>query len=139
MAFPPRASSAFQPTDPLNGPPPSPQAVGGAPGDAAGPTGSPTPFSLSAVAPPVAPDQMPAEMLSTIVQSADKIGTMLDSYAQAIPSMAVQFQQVKDHLQQVLAQLLQSGAGGIPPTSPTASGSQFPAAFDRGMSGPGGM
>lgn len=130
MGFPPRASSAFQPTDPLNGPPPSPQAVGG------GPTGAPTPFSLSAVAPPVAPDQMPAEMLSTIIQSADKIGTMLDSYAQAIPSMAVQFQQVKDHLQQVLAQLLTSGAGA---TSPTASGSQFPAAFDRGMAGPGGV
>jgi hypothetical protein len=130
MGFPPRASSALQPTDPLNGPPPSPQTIGG------GPTGSPTPFSLQAVAPPVAPDQMPAEMLSTIIQSAEKIGTMLDSYAQAIPALAVQFAQVKDHLQQVLAQLLTAGAG---PSSPTAPGQQFPAAFDRGISGAGAV
>lgn len=129
MAFPPRAASlASASHDPLNGPPPSPQSVG------AGPTGAPTNFSLEAVAPPVAPDQMPAEMLNAVIASAEKIGAMLDSYAQAIPMLAIEFAQVKDHLQQVLAQLLSVGAGA---TSPTATGQQFPAAFDRGVAGAG--
>jgi hypothetical protein len=131
MGFPPRASSmASAASDPLNGPPPSPQAVG------AGPTGSPTPFSLSAVAPPVAPDQMPADMLNAIINSAQTIGTMLDSYAQAIPALAPDFANVKDQLQAVLAQLLAAGAGA---TSPTATGQQFPAAFDRGTAGAGAV
>jgi len=130
MAFPPRSASTGASQDPLNGPPPSPQSVG------AGPTGAPTNFSLSAVAPPVAPDQMPPEMLSAILSSAEKIGSMLDSYAQAIPAHAVQFAQVKDHLQQVLAQLLSAGAGA---TTPTATGQQFPAAFDRGVAGAGAI
>ena len=121
----PNASSA------LDGPPPSPQSMGG------GPTGQPTPFSLSSLAPPAVPSaQMPPEMLTAIMQSSQKIATLFDSYAQATPDLAQDWQSLKDALAQVLAKLMQSGAG---PTSPTATGSQFPAAFDRGTAGPGSM
>lgn len=114
----------------LDGPPPSPQAAG------AGPTGAPTDFSLQAVAPPIPSAQMPPEMLTAVLESATQIGALLDSYAQALPDMAVDFAAVKDHLQTVLAKLLTSGAGAI---SPTATGAQFPAAFDRGMAGAGAV
>ena len=123
--FPPQA------TQRLDGPPPSPQATG------SGPTGQPTSFSLGAVAPPIPSNQMPPEMLTAIMQSSIQIGALLDSYAQALPDMAVDFTSVKDHLQQVLAKLLSAGAG---PLSPTASGPQFPGGgMDRGLSGAGAV
>lgn len=122
--FPPLPQSS----SPLDGPPPSPQAVG------AGPTGEQTPLSLNQLAPPVPSAQMPPEMLTGILQSAETIGTLLDSYAQALPDLAADFGQVKNQLQAVLAKVLVAGAGAM---SPTAVGSQFPMAFDRGISGPG--
>jgi hypothetical protein len=79
---------------------------------------------------------MPPEMLSTIISSAQQIGTMLDSYAQAVPTLAAEFAAIKDQLQAVLAQLLTAGAGA--PT-PTATGQQFPAAFSRGVAGAGAV
>lgn len=101
----------------------------------AGPTGAPTPFSLSAIAPGMPSAAMPPEMLTAILQSAQKIGSMLDAYAQALPDMAVQFAQLKDQLQAVLAQVAVNGAG---PMSPTASGQQFPGGgMDRGVAGAG--
>lgn len=124
--FPPQGVTSQ--SSPLDGPPPSPQAVG------AGPTGAPNQFSLSQLAPPVPSDQMPPEMLTAIVQSAAKISALFDSYAQATPDLAVQWAQLKEQLQAVLAMVLTKGAG---PTSPTATGAQFPAAFDRGMAGAG--
>lgn len=121
------ATTAARP--PLDGPPPSPQSVG------SGPMGQPTPFSLQSIAPPAPAEQMPPEVLTAIVQSAQKIGALLDSYSQALPDMAQDFAGVKDHLQTVLAQLLTKGAGA---TSPTAVGSQFPGGgMDRGVAGPG--
>ncbi len=122
--FPPGTTSA------LDQAPPSPQSMG------AGPTGSPTPFSMSAVAPPTVPsDQMPPEILTAILQSAQKIGSMLDSYAQVAPDLAVQFAQLKDQLAVILATLTTKGAGAM---SPTASGQQFPGGgLDRGVAGAG--
>lgn len=121
----PNASSA------LDGPPPSPQSMGG------GPTGAPTPFSLSALAPPSVPSaQMPPEMLTAIMQSAQKIAGLFDSYAQATPDLASDWAQLKDQLSAVLAKLTIAGSA---PTSPAATGSQFPAAFDRGTAGAGSM
>ena len=114
----------------LDGPPPSPQAGG------AGPTGEPTPQSLQQLAPPVPSNQVPPEILTGILQSAETIGTLLDSYSQALPDLAVDFQMIKSQLQQVFARLMTAGAG---PTSPTASGPQFPAAMDRGIAGPGAV
>lgn len=102
----------------------------------AGPTGTPTPFSMAAVAPGAVPsNQMPPEILTAILQSAQKIGSMLDAYAQAMPDMAVQFSQLKDQLATILAQVQVNGAG---PMSPTASGQQFPGGgIDRGVAGAG--
>ena len=112
----------------LDGPPPSPQSVG------AGPTGQPTPFSLDQLAPPVPSDQLPPEMLTGIMQSAQEIALRFDSFAQATPDLAADWAMLKDGLASVLAKLVQAGAG---PTSPTATGPAFPAAFDRGIAGAG--
>lgn len=115
----PNAASA------LDGPPPSPQGLGG------GPTGQPTPFSLGALAgPQVSSAQLPPEMLTGILQSSETIGQLLDSYAQATPDLAADWSAVKDLLATTLAKLVAAGGG---PTAPTATGPAFPAAFDRGM------
>lgn len=126
--FPPQGASSQ--STPLDGPPPSPQSMG------AGPTGAPTQFSLSAVAPGMVPaQQLPPEVLTAIVSSAQKIATMLDSYAQATPDMAADWGMLKDQLQTVLAKLMTQGAGAM---SPTATGQQFPGGgVDRGISGAG--
>ena len=125
--FPPRAASSQ--TSPLDGPPPSPQSMG------AGPTGQPTQFSLEALAPPVPSAEMPAEVLTAIIQSAQKIQSLFDSYAQVTPDLAPDWGMLKEQLAIVLAKLLQQGAGA---TSPTATGSQFPGGgFDRGIAGAG--
>lgn len=128
MAFPPAAPPLPQSASALDGPPPSPQSVGG------GPTGAATPMSLSQLAPPVPSDQLPPEILTGIMQSAQSIAQLLDSYAQATPDLAADWAALKDGLAAILAKLTMLGAG---PTSPTAAGPQFPAAFDRGISGPG--
>ena len=104
----------------------------------AGPTGAQTPFSLSAIAPPQTPsDQMPPEILQSILQSAQKIGSMFDAYAQVTPDLAAEWGALKDALQQILATLMQKGA---PSMSPTASGQQFPGGgVDRGIAGAGAV
>lgn len=113
---------------PLDGPPPSPQAFG------AGPTGG-APFSLGALVPAQVPSaQMPPEVLTGVLASSETIGKLLDSYAQVAPDLAAEFNALKDQLQAVLAKLVTAGAGA---TSPANPGAQFPAAFDRGVSGPG--
>ena len=108
--------------DALNGPPPSPQLLGGAP----------TGMSLAGLAgpAPVPSGGMPPEILTGIVQSAEQIGTLLDAYAQVAPDLAGEFAAVKAQLQTVLAKLIAQGAGA---TSPTNAGPGFPAAFDRGL------
>lgn len=101
----------------------------------AGPTGSPTQFSLEAIAPPVPAAQLPPEVLTAIIQSAQKISSMFDSYAQVTPDMAADWGMLKEQLTVVLAKLMQQGAGA---TSPTASGPQFMGGgFDRGVAGAG--
>lgn len=119
-----------QSSSPLDGPPPSPQSVG------AGPTGAPTEFSLNALAPPVPSAQMPPEILTGILQSAEPIKTVLMSWAQAAPDIAVDVQLLIEQMATVLAKLVTAGAQ---PTSPTATGPAFPAAFDRGISGAGSV
>ena len=118
--------------DPLSSPPPSPQIAGG------GPTGQ-SPFALAggSGSGPIPSDKMPPEVLTGVLQSAETIGQMLDSFAQVAPDKAAQFAMIKDQLQQVLASLVVAGAG---PTSPTAVGSAPPmGGIDRGLSGPGGV
>jgi hypothetical protein len=114
---------------PLDAAPPSPQALGG------GSTGAPTPFSLDQLAPPqVSSAQMPPEILTGIVQSAQTIDQMFDSFAQVTPDQGPLLSQLKNLLATYLATLMQSGAG---PTAPTATGRAFPAVFDRGTAGAG--
>jgi hypothetical protein len=122
----PQSSSA------LDGPPPSPQSNGG------GPTGEATPFSLAALTPPAVPsNQMPPELLTGIMQSAQTIAQMFDSYAQATPDLAADWAQLKDGLAAVLAKLMQAGSG---PVSPTATGPGFPGGgVDRGIAGAGAV
>src|SRR4051812_16913977 len=86
----------------LDGPPPSPQGLGG------GPSGQPTPMSLAALAPPSVPSQqMPPEILTGIMQSAQGIAQMFDAYAQATPDLAGDWAQLKDALAMILAKLMQ--------------------------------
>lgn len=118
-----------QSASPLDGPPPSPQANG------SGPTGQPTPFSLQGMVPGAVPSaQMPPEVLTGIMQSAQSIASLFDAYAQATPDLAADWGALKDGLAMILAKLTQAGSG---PTAPTAPGPAFPAAFDRGLPGGG--
>jgi hypothetical protein len=116
----------------LDGPPPSPQLGGG------GPTGAPSPFSLSDMAggPQGTPSNaMPPEILTGVMQAAQQIGALVDSFAQVTPDLAMDWAGLKEHLAEILAKLVQSGSG---PTSPTATGPAFPGGgMDRGIAGPG--
>ena len=120
-------SPATADTSQLDGPPPSPTAMGG----------SSAPFSMQGLAPPVPTNQMPPEVLTGLLQSAQTIGQMLDSFAQVTPDKAAQLALIKDLLQQYLADLAVAGAG---PVSPTAPGPAFPGGgIDRGIAGPGSV
>lgn len=130
--FPPGGTAGGSP---LDNAPPSPQSFG------ATPMGGQTPFSLDQIsggAPGAIPSgQLPPEILQSIMQSAQKIGSMFDAYAQVTPDLGAQWAQLKDQLQQILATLMQNGA---PAMSPTASGQQFPAGgVDRGIANAGAI
>lgn len=123
MALPMPGSSA------LDQPPPSGTPMGGPQGNA--------PFSMQGLAPSIPSNQLPPEVLTGVTASAQKIGEMLDSFAQITPDKASMLAMMKDMLQQYLAELMTAGAGAI---SPTASGSAFPGGgMDRGIAGPGSV
>ncbi len=126
------SSMGMQAPNRLDGPPPSPQSMGG------GPTGAATPLSLQQLAGPQVPTaQMPPEVLTGIMQSAETIASLFDSYSQATPDLAADWQLLKDHLAQVLAKLVSAGAG---PVSPQATGPAFPGGgIDRGIAGAGAI
>lgn len=116
----------------LDGPPPSPTAMGGAPD--AGPTGS---FSMKGLTPQTPGNQMPPEILTGLMQAAQTIGSLLDSFAQVTPDQATKLALIKDLLQQYLAEVTTQGAG---PTSPTAAGPAAPmGGIDRGVAGAGSV
>ena len=135
MAFPPAGFPATGPTPgstALDQPPPSPTAMGGAPGGA---------FSMSGLAGAtgggIPAGQMPPEVLTGITQSAQTMSDMLDSFAQVTPDKASQLALIKDMIQQYLADLMTAGSG---PVSPTATGPAFPGGgMDRGLSGAGSV
>lgn len=115
----------------LDGPPPSPQLGGG------GPTGAPSPFSLSDMAggSGLPSNAMPPEILTGVMQAATQIDTLIDSFAQVTPDLAMDWMSLKEHLAEILAKLVQSGAG---PTSPMATGPAFPGGgMSRGLAGAG--
>ena len=121
MAFPMPGSQA------LDGPPPSPTPMGGMAGSA--------PFSMQGLAPSIPSNKLPPEVLTGVTAAAQKIGELLDSFAQITPDKASMLAMIKDMLQQYLADLMASGAGAI---SPTATGPAFPGGgVDRGIAGAG--
>lgn len=114
----------------LDGPPPSPTAMGGSP---QGPLGA----KGLAGQPQIPTDQMPPEVLTGLMQAAQTIGALLDSFAQVTPDKAIQLSLIKDLLQQYLADVTSAGAQ---PTSPTAAGPAFPGGgIDKGVAGPGSV
>jgi hypothetical protein len=104
----------------LNAPPPSPAvATGQNPG---------TP--LGALVPPIPSHQLPPEVLQGILQAGEQIAQMIDSFAQATPDLAMDWAAAKNALMTAMSKVLQAGAG---PTSPTATGPNFPGGgLDRG-------
>ncbi len=113
---------------PLDGPPPSPQLNGG------GPSGEATPLSLQGLVGPLDPlsaGQMPPEVLSGVLQAAQKIGSLLDSFAQIAPDLGMDFSLIKQQIATVLAKLVERGAN---PASPTSTGPAPPmGGLDRGI------
>lgn len=80
---------------------------------------------------------MPPEILTGIMQSAQSIAQLFDSYAQATPDLAADWAQLKNQLAAVLAKLVQAGSQ---PTSPTATGPAFPGGgMDKGIAGAGSV
>lgn len=104
----------------LNSPPPSPAvATGMNPG---------TP--LGALVPPIPAHQLPPEVLTGILQAGEQISQMIDSFAQATPDLAADWAAAKNALMAAMSKVLQAGAG---PTTPTATGPNFPGGgIDRG-------
>lgn len=116
-------------SSPLDGPPPSPNGMGGGAGA--------DPFSMKGIGGPsqVSSGQMPPEILTGITQSAQTISAMLDSFAQVTPDKATALALIKELLQAYLAEIMTAGAG---PVSATAPGPAFPGGgMDRGVAGPG--
>ena len=116
---------------PLDGPPPSPTdmgAAGAGPFSAQGLTGGQG-------SQPIPADQLPPEVLTGIMQAAQKVSTVLDSFAQVTPDKGAQLSLIKDLLARYLADITSAGAG---PVSPTASGQAPPmGGLDRGIASAG--
>jgi hypothetical protein len=95
------------------------------------------PFSPRGLVPQVPSDQMPPEVLTGLMQAAQTINQMLDSFAQVTPDKGAQLALIKDLLQRYLADVTAAGAG---PVSATAPGPAFPGGgIDRGIAGPGSV
>lgn len=104
---------------PLDAPPPPPGAMGGDP-NAGG--GMPTLSGLSAPA-PMTSGELPPEILTGIVQACQKITGMFDSFAQVTPDLAMDWDLCKTVVEKALGKVLAAGGG---PSTPTATGGQFP-------------
>ena len=104
----------------LDGPPPSPATSQGmSPG---------TP--LGSLVPSVPSSALPPEVLTGMMQAAEKISTIYDGFAQATPDLAADWAMAKQALEMAMAKVLAAGAGA---TSPNNPGPQFPGGgFDKG-------
>ncbi len=80
---------------------------------------------------------MPPEILTGLMESAQTISAMLDSFAQVTPDSAAELGLIKELLSRYLAKVMAAGAG---PTSPTAPGPAAPmGGIDRGVPSPGAV
>lgn len=117
---------------PLDTPPPSPDIPGGGAGGPS--TGAPGMAGLAQPA-PIASGQLPPEILTGMLQAAEKIDGMFDSFAQITPDLAADWDLCKEVLKRTLGKVLTAGGG---PTSPNAVGAQFPGGgTNQGVPGPG--
>lgn len=117
-------------SSPLDQTPPTPTPMGG---------GGDSPFSPRGLVPPtqLPSHQMPPEILTGLMQSAQTIAQLLDSFAQVTPDKGAQLGLIKELLQRYLADVTAAGAG---PVSATAPGPAFPGGgIDRGIAGPGSV
>lgn len=109
----------------LDTPPPSPDTPGGGLGGSQTSGGAGSMPTLSGLSQPaqISSAQMPPEVLTGIMQAAEKITSMFDSFAQVTPDLAGDWAMLSDMLKRTLGKLLVAGGG---PTSPQATGSPFP-------------
>lgn len=115
---------------PLDGPPPSPTAMGAAGAGPFSPQGLTGDQSTQ-----IPSDQIPPEVLTGIMQASQKISALLDSFAQVTPDKGAQIGMIKDMLARYLADITAAGAG---PTSPTSAGQAPPmGGMDRGVASSG--
>jgi hypothetical protein len=101
---------------PMDTPPPSPAVPGGGVG------GQMPTLSGLAQPSPIGSANIPPEILTGIIAAAQKMDSILDSFAQVTPDLGPDLDLCKQTLQRYLGKLMSSGAGA---TSPTAPGSQF--------------
>jgi hypothetical protein len=99
-------------------------------GAGGGPSGGMPTLSQFASPAPVGSANLPPEILTGLMAAADKINQMFDSFAQVTPDLASDWDILKTLLQKTLGKVLV--AGGTP-TSPTATGTQFPGGPPTGM------
>lgn len=113
---------------PLDTPPPSPSIPGGGAGGQ-----MPTLSGLAQPA-PIGSANIPPEILTGMLQAAQKIDEMFDSFAQVTPDLATDWDLCKEILKRTLGKVMVSGGG---PTSPNAPGAQFGGGgLNAGVSGP---
>jgi hypothetical protein len=102
---------------PMDTPPPSPSVPGGGVGGQ-----MPTLSGLAQPA-PIGSANIPPELLTGIIQAAQKIDGIFDSFAQVTPDLAADLDLCKTVLQRYLGKVMAAGGGA---TSPNAPGPQFP-------------
>jgi hypothetical protein len=114
---------------PLDTPPPSPDTPGGGTGGQ-----MPTLSGLAAPA-PIGSANIPPEILTGMLQAAEKINGIFDSFAQVTPDLAADWDLCKEILKRTLGKVLVAGGGAATPNAP---GSQFPGGgMNAGMPGAG--
>jgi hypothetical protein len=105
-----------------------------------GAAGASGPFSAQGLSgapgqPPIPADQLPPQVLTGLMQAAQQIAQLLDSFAQVTPDKGAQLGLIKDLLARYLADLTAAGSG---PTSPTSAGQAPPmGGLDRGIASSG--
>mgnify|MGYP001559151617 CR=1 FL=1 len=128
--YPPRSADTSQ----LDGPPPSPTAMGDAQGGG--------PMGVRGLVPGgggVPMGALPPEMLRGIMQTGETIDSAIKAVAQLAPAKGAQLSLIQQLLQQVFAEIVAEAAGnGGATISPTAAGPAPPmGGIDRGISGAG--
>lgn len=119
----PAPPSTLSGTDPLDQAPPSPALAQGVnPGMALD--------GLAQGVPPIPSHGLPKEVLTGIIQATTTMSEQISSFAQIVPDLAPDLENVRAALAVFASKVLMAGGG---PTSPTSTGPGFPGGgIDRG-------